>query len=109
MELNTHLGRLRVMALSEGLTCILLYLIAMPLKYILGIESAVKIPGMIHGVFFVLYLLALLPVYFEQKWNFGKLFVCGVASIVPFMTFWADKKYFQNTPTENKNSEVLDD
>lgn len=94
MNLSTHLGRLRIAALIEGITCIALYLIAMPLKYGAGIETAVKVPGMIHGVFFIAYLLALLPVYNEQKWDFKKLFICGIASVVPFMTFWVDRKYF---------------
>ncbi len=107
MELKTHLGRLRISALIEGITCIALYLVAMPLKYLAGIESAVRIPGMIHGIFFIAYLLALLPVYKEQKWSFGKLIICGIASVVPFMTFWADFKYFKNNPKHSKE-DVLD-
>ena len=43
MNLVTHIGRLRIAALIEGITCIALYLIAMPLKYILGIDEAVRI------------------------------------------------------------------
>jgi len=95
MNLKTNIGRLRIAALIEGITCIALYLIAMPLKYVAGIETAVKVPGMVHGIFFVAYLLALLPVYKSQRWNFGKLFICVIASVVPFMTFWADYKYFK--------------
>ena len=94
MNIKTHIGRLRIAALIEGVTCIALYLIAMPLKYGAGIESAVRIPGMSHGIFFIAYLLLLLPVFKQQKWSFSNLFICGIASIVPFMTFWADYKYF---------------
>lgn len=106
MNLKTHIGRLRIAALIEGITCIALYLIAMPLKYLMGIDSAVRIPGMVHGIFFIAYLLALLPVYFERKWSFKILFISGIASIVPFMTFWADHKYFK--PPFNKNNDILD-
>lgn len=95
MNLKSHLGRLRIAALIEGITCIALYLVAMPLKYVAGIETAVKVPGMVHGIFFIAYLVLLLPVYKQQQWNFGKLVICGIASIVPFMTFWADQKYFK--------------
>ena len=95
MNIKTHIGRLRIAALIEGVTCIALYLVAMPLKYGAGIESAVRVPGMNHGVIFIAYLLLLLPVFKQQKWSFSNLFICGIASIVPFMTFWADYKYFR--------------
>jgi integral membrane protein len=107
MNFSTHLGRLRIAALIEGITCIILYLIAMPLKYMAGIETAVKIPGMVHGIFFIAYLLALLPVYRLQKWSFKTLFIAGIASVVPFMTFWIDVKYLKE-PTLN-NDDILDD
>jgi integral membrane protein len=97
MNLTTHIGRLRIAALIEGFTCIALYLVAMPIKYIGGFEKAVSIPGMIHGFFFIAYLLLLIPVYKKQKWSLAHLFICGVASIIPFMTFWADYKYFRKS------------
>ena len=97
MNLSTHLGRLRIAALIEGITCIALYLIAMPLKHLAEIETAVKVPGMVHGIFFIAYIIALLPVYKQQKWSYSKLTICGIASIVPFMTFWADHKYFKES------------
>lgn len=100
MNFNTQIGRLRIAALIEGITCILLYLVAMPIKYIFDIDSAVRIPGMIHGVFFILYLLALIPVYLKEKWEFKTLFLCMLASVVPFMTFWADHEYFKNINEE---------
>tara|TARA_Y100000746_G_C15083976_1_gene277288 strand:+ start:210 stop:536 length:327 start_codon:yes stop_codon:yes gene_type:complete len=107
MNLKTHIGRLRIAALIEGITCIALYLVAMPIKYIVGIDKAVSVPGMIHGVFFIAYLLLLLPVYKQQKWSFSNLFICGIASVVPFMTFWADYKYFRVSHSQ-KNEDPLD-
>ena len=95
MNLVTHIGRLRIAALIEGITCIALYLIAMPIKYIIGIDEAVRIPGMIHGIFFIAYLILLLPVHKQEKWSFSNLIIFGIASIVPFMTFWADYKHFR--------------
>lgn len=86
---------LKSLAVLEGISCIGLFFIAMPFKYYGGYESAVKIPGMIHGVLFVLYCIALLPVYFQQKWSFKILLISGLASIIPLGTFWADWKYFK--------------
>lgn len=109
MNFKTHIGRLRIAALIEGITCVALYLIAMPIKYIGGIETAVRIPGMVHGLFFIAYLLLLLPVYKQQKWAFKTLFIGGIASIVPFMTFWFDVKYLKNTSTpEVEDEDILD-
>tara|TARA_Y100000739_G_scaffold220160_1_gene219354 strand:- start:527 stop:856 length:330 start_codon:yes stop_codon:yes gene_type:complete len=109
MNLITHIGRLRIAALIEGITCIALYLIAMPIKYIGGIDEAVRIPGMIHGIFFIAYLLLLIPVYKQQKWSFSNLFIFGVASVVPFMTFWADYKYFRKVNPKNSVSDLLNE
>mgnify|MGYP001184402486 CR=1 FL=1 len=95
MELKTALGRLKILAILEGISCIGLFFIAMPLKYMGGYLNAVKIPGIVHGVLFILYCLALLPVYFQQKWSFKILFISGIASIVPCATFWVDWKYFK--------------
>lgn len=108
MNLKNHIGRLRIAALIEGITCIALYLIAMPLKYSAGIDSAVRIPGMIHGIFFIAYLVLLLPVYKQENWKFGRLFICGIASIVPFMTFWVDYKYFKYIKKNANNEDVID-
>ena len=76
----------------------------MPLKYLAGIETAVKIPGMVHGIFFIAYLLALLPVYKLQNWSLKTLFIAGIASVVPFMTFWIDVKYLKETILNDNDS-----
>jgi len=109
MNIKTHIGRLRIAALIEGITCIALYLVAMPLKYGAGIESAVRIPGMIHGVFFIAYLILLLPVFKQQKWSFLTLLLCGIASIVPFMTFWADHIYFKKVIQKERINDFLEE
>ena len=101
MNLTTHIGRLRIAALIEGITCITLYLIAMPIKYFAGIDEAVRIPGMVHGIFFIAYLVLLLPVHKQQKWSFSNLFIFGIASVVPFMTFWADREHFKKLSTQS--------
>ena len=43
---------LKTLAILEGVSCIALFFIAMPLKYFGGYENAVKIPGMAHGVLY---------------------------------------------------------
>lgn len=51
--------------------------------------------GMAHGVLFIVYIALLLQVSILYKWPFGKTFLAFVASLIPFGTFYADKKWFR--------------
>jgi integral membrane protein len=72
--LNTPLARLRAIGLVEGVSFLVLLLIAMPLKYLAGQPLAVKYVGWAHGVLFVLYLLAVLETWISRRWPFGRAF-----------------------------------
>ena len=93
--LISSLGRLRVVAFLEGMSFLVLLLIAMPLKYAFGQPLAVKHVGMAHGVLFVTYAFLLLIVGLERGWGFRKMALGFVASLVPLGTFWADKHLFR--------------
>jgi integral membrane protein len=93
--LKSTLGRLRVVAFLEGVSFIILLFIAMPLKYMAGKPQAVSQVGMAHGVLFVLYVFYLAQVKAELDWTWKKTALAFLASLVPFGTFWADKKLFQ--------------
>lgn len=80
----------------EGISYLLLLLIAMPLKYLAGIPELVKWVGWAHGVLFVAYGAALLWIWQNEKWSFGKAFLAGVASLVPAGTFWFEKKHLSS-------------
>ena len=53
--LQNPLGRFRLIAQVEGASYILLVFIAMPLKYGIGWDLAVRYLGMAHGVLFIAY------------------------------------------------------
>lgn len=91
--LKTSLGRFRIIAFMEGCS-FLCFAITMPLKYWMGMPKPNYIVGMIHGVLFMLYVLLLLNVAYVHKWSFLKVFLAFIASLVPFGTFYADKKLF---------------
>ena len=93
--LSTALGRLRLTALLEGVSFLVLLLIAMPLKYMAGQPDAVRVVGMAHGVLFVLYVLLLIQQGIARRWSWRTMILGFVASLVPLGTFWADKKLFQ--------------
>ena len=93
-SLTETTGRLRLLSWVEGISFILLLGITMPLKYGLHIPEPNKVMGLLHGLLFVGYMLALLQATIENRWGFG-VFVKGfVASIIPFGTFWAERRLF---------------
>jgi integral membrane protein len=94
--LKTSLGRLRIVAFSEGVSFLILLGIAMPLKYIADLPQAVRVVGMAHGVLFILYIVLLLQVAVERSWTFKISMLAFLASLIPFGTFYADAKWFRN-------------
>ena len=88
-------GIFRIIAFLEGVSYILLLFIAVPIKYSLGDSTYVKLLGMPHGVLFVAYLLFAIIIKNNEKWNKTELFIILICSIVPFGTFYIDKKYLK--------------
>ena len=84
----------RVIAFLEGISYIILIFIAVPVKYWMGDEQYVKILGMPHGVLFITYLFLALLFKKQENWNFKIFSIIILASILPFGTFYVDKKYF---------------
>lgn len=92
--MNKHLQaiqNLRIIGIIEGISYLVLLFISMPLKYIFKIKEAVIVNGWIHGFLFVLLAIAIVYVWVIRKWPFKRAFVAGLASIIPFGTFWFDK------------------
>jgi len=89
---KTVIGRLRVAGFLEGISCIALFGVAMPLKYFAGMPTAIKIPGWVHGLLFILYLLALLHVTIVKRWSFKKVSIAFIASLIPCGTFFMDSR-----------------
>lgn len=82
----------RATAIIEGISYIVLVFIAMPMKYWGGMDWAVRYTGSAHGALFVLYCILLLMVWKQYKWTFGEATVAFLLSLVPFGTFFLDKK-----------------
>ncbi len=93
--MKKSLSILRLLALLEGISFLVLLGLAMPLKYYYDKPEMVKIVGMAHGVLFVLYTINLLIVHLQFKWSFFKTLGAFIASFIPFGTFYADKKWFR--------------
>lgn len=83
----------RGISLLEGLSLLVLLFIAMPLKYIWGNPEYVRVVGMAHGLLFVAYILFAIMTKFELNWKVKTLLIVFAASVIPFGTFYIDKKY----------------
>jgi len=83
----------RGISLLEGLSLLALLFVAMPLKYVWGNPEYVRIVGMAHGLLFVAYILFAIMTKFELNWKPKTLLIVFVASVIPFGTFYVDKKY----------------
>lgn len=94
MKLKTTLGQLRLLAIMEGISY-LLFALTMPLKYLFEMGMPNKIVGMAHGVLFIAYVIWVFLVGNNRKWNWKKMGVCWIASLLPFATFWVDAKYLK--------------
>ncbi len=85
----------RLVAFLEGLSYILLLLVAVPVKYFSGEAFFVKILGMPHGILFVLYIALALIMRINIQWIKNNFFAVLIASVIPFGTFVVDFKFKQ--------------
>lgn len=90
--LSTALGRFRVVSLIEGLSYALLVFIAMPLKYGLDQPEMVRVIGMVHGLLFVAFCIALWLAWRERRWSVGQAAALFGASLVPLGALWIERR-----------------
>lgn len=88
-------GIFRIVSFLEGISYLLLLFIAVPIKYFQGDESYVKLLGMPHGILFMLYIVLAIVIKKEMNWDNKTLGIVLLASILPFGTFYIDKKYLR--------------
>jgi len=86
----------RITAFLEGLSYILLLFIATPIKYLGNDPQYVKMLGMPHGLLFVAYIALAIVLRSTYKWDNKTFAIILVASLIPFGTFYVDKKYLKS-------------
>jgi integral membrane protein len=92
MPMKNPVSFLRTVTLLEAISYLILLFIAMPLKYALGMPLAVKIAGSVHGGLFVVFCFALYRVLTHTKWPFSRAALLFVASLLPFVPFFIDRR-----------------
>ncbi len=87
----------RIIAFLEGVSYILLLGIATPIKYLSGDPQYVKMLGMPHGILFIAYVILALFIARKLQWKNSTTGIVLLASIIPFGTFYIEKKYLKTT------------
>jgi integral membrane protein len=96
--MNAHwLPTVRTIAQLEGVSFLLLLLVAMPLKYIVHIGIGVRIVGAVHGVLFLAFAFTLIRISLERKWRWQLVLKMFVLSLVPF-GFIAMARHLRSAP-----------
>jgi integral membrane protein len=89
------INKFRKAALAEGVSFLVLLFIAMPLKYMADIPLAVKVVGWIHGILFIWYWVAAVPLFTVLRWPLDRVIGLGAASILPFGTFVMERMWLR--------------
>ena len=93
MKLENQVRAFKWISIFEGISFLVLLLIAMPMKYIWEAPQMVQIVGMAHGILFVAYIMGAFWLYKSLDWNFKTLMIVCVSSVLPLGPFYVEKKY----------------
>lgn len=96
----------RIIALLEGVSYILLLFVAVPIKYLMNDPQYVKLLGMPHGLLFVGYVAMSFLLNSELKWTQKVFRNVLLAAIIPFGTFYVDRKYLNRSVSSEKSSSL---
>ena len=89
---HSFLRKLRCLSFAEGVSTLVLFGIAMPLKYAAGMSLAVTIVGSLHGFLFVALAFMLMAGIHRVPIPTGKALMGIVAAVVPFGPFIYDRQ-----------------
>ena len=85
-------GRYRVIAYITGVWLLLLFAVAMPLKYFAGNPALVEIVAPIHGVLYMVYVVAVFDLSRRRRWTLGWTVIVMLGGAVPFLSFVAERR-----------------
>jgi integral membrane protein len=92
---NRNLRIFRWVARAEGVSFLMLLFVAMPLKYLAGRPTFVTWAGWVHGILFIGYLLAMIPLFRSVGWPWRRAKFVLLAGLLPFGTFVLERKWMR--------------
>ena len=88
----TFVRALRQLAIIEGISTLVLFFVAMPLKYFAGMPLAVTVVGSLHGLLFVALVLMLVIAIRRVPISLGLAAAGIVAAVVPGGPFFLERR-----------------
>ncbi|MBE8713305.1 DUF3817 domain-containing protein [Sphingobacterium hungaricum] len=88
-------------ALWEAISTVILFFVAMPLKYLADIPDAVKIAGSIHGFLVVVFVILLIACWQTYNWTFGRVVKYFVLSLIPIVSFYVERDVKKDIKSTN--------
>lgn len=88
----------KFVAIAEGISYLVLFFNMLVIKPTnIDLYKNLLYPiGMAHGILFIAYVLLAFLIKKEQNWSFKDLAIVQLASLLPFATFYIEKKYVKN-------------
>ena len=91
------LQRYRVMANVVGVLLVLLFVVAVPLKYWAEMPTPVTVLGTAHGWLYALFFLSAVDLALRAKWSLKGSALTILAGTVPFLSFYAERNATRKT------------
>ncbi|ONH26257.1 hypothetical protein BL253_25030 [Pseudofrankia asymbiotica] len=85
------LTRYRALAYIVGVVLVTLVLVAVPLKYAADTPQLVQTIGPLHGVLYIVYLLATFDLATKTRLPFRRAVLVMLAGTIPFVSFVAER------------------
>jgi integral membrane protein len=85
----------RIIAFLEGVSYLLLMVASIYKRMPDGDDMYVKLLGMPHGLLFVAYIVFAVFLRNTYKWDTKTFIIILLGSLIPFGTFYVDKKYLK--------------
>jgi integral membrane protein len=88
----------KFIAITEGISYIVLFFNMLVIKRLsLELYKLLLYPiGMAHGLLFISYVIIAFIIWKNQKWTIKEFLIVQLGSLIPFGTFYVEKKYLRN-------------
>ena len=88
--------QLKIAAIAEGISYLLLLGVTMPLKYWMDMPEPNMLVGYAHGLLFIWYVALVLLVAYRYRWPAFSTLLALAASLLPFATFYVEARMLRD-------------
>ena len=91
------LVRYRVMAWVVGVLLVALFLVAVPLKHLAGIDGPVAVIGTAHGWLYAIFFVTACDLALRARWSLKGTVLVLLAGTIPILSFVAERSATRRT------------